>query len=126
MKRTGGTLWRAYLLKESLREVFAGDLDPATVGQLLDRWCFRAQRCRIPEFVKAAGTIRKHRAGIDPAIDRGLSNGRTKASTPRSAAHPTRPRLPQRPTLCSRDARLRTRKTLELPYHTSRHPHSWQ
>jgi transposase len=84
MKRTGGTLWRAYLLKESLREVFAGDLDPATVGQLLDRWCFRAQRCRIPEFVKAAGTIRKHRAGIDPAIDRGLSNGRTKASTPRS------------------------------------------
>ena len=35
---TGGILWRAYLLKESLREVFAGDLDPATVGQLLDRW----------------------------------------------------------------------------------------
>ena len=33
MKRTGGILWRAYLLKESLREVFAGDLDAATVGR---------------------------------------------------------------------------------------------
>ena len=38
MKHTGGILWRAYLLKESLREVFAGDLDPATAGELLDRW----------------------------------------------------------------------------------------
>lgn len=76
MERNGGILWRAYLLKEALREVFAGDLDPDTVGQLLDRWCARAQRCRIPQFVKVARTIRKHRAGIDAAIDRGLSNGR--------------------------------------------------
>ena len=64
MKRAGGMLWRAYLLKESLREIFAGDLDPATAAQLLDRWCSRALRCRIPEFVKAARTIAKHRAGI--------------------------------------------------------------
>ncbi|MCI4673718.1 ISL3 family transposase [Candidatus Mycolicibacterium alkanivorans] len=76
MKRSGGMLWRAYQLKEALREVFAGDLDADTVGELLDRWCARAQRSRIPEFVKAARTIRKHRAGIDAAIDRGLSNGR--------------------------------------------------
>ncbi len=76
MKRGGGILWRAYQLKEALREVFAGDLDVDTVGELLDRWCSRAQRSRIPEFVKAARTIRKHRGGIDAAIDRGLSNGR--------------------------------------------------
>ena len=76
MKRSGGILWRAYQLKEALREVFAGDLDPATVGNLLDRWCSRAQRSRIPEFVKAGRTIRKHRNGIDAAINRGLSNGR--------------------------------------------------
>ncbi|MCI4674067.1 ISL3 family transposase [Candidatus Mycolicibacterium alkanivorans] len=76
MKRSGGMLWRAYQLKEALREVFAGDLDAGTVGELLDRWCARAQRSRIPEFIKAARTIRKHRAGIDAAIDRGLSNGR--------------------------------------------------
>ena len=76
MKRSGGILWRAYQLKEALREVFAGDLDAATVTELLDRWCARAQRSRIPEFIKAGRTIRKHRAGIDAAIDRGLSNGR--------------------------------------------------
>ena len=76
MKRSGGMLWRAYQLKEALREVFAGDLDAGTVGELLDRWCARTQRSRIPEFVRAARTLRKHRAGIDAAIDRGLSNGR--------------------------------------------------
>ncbi|MGH3750841.1 MAG: ISL3 family transposase [Micromonosporaceae bacterium] len=76
IKRSGGVLWRAYQLKESLRAVFAGDLGPADTSVLLDRWCSKAQRSRIPEFVKAARTIRKHRDGIDAAIDRGLSNGR--------------------------------------------------
>ena len=46
---------------------------PDTVGRLLDRWCARS---RIPEFVKAGRTIRKHRDGINAAINRGLSNGR--------------------------------------------------
>lgn len=76
IKRSGGILWRAYQLKESLRAVFAGDLDTDTTNTLLDRWCSKAQRSRIPEFVKAARTIRKHRDGITAAIDRGLSNGR--------------------------------------------------
>ena len=31
---------------------------------------------RIPEFVKAARTIRKHKDGIIAAVDRGMSNGR--------------------------------------------------
>lgn len=56
--------------------MFAGDLDPGTVATPLDRWCSRAQRSRIPESVKAARTIRRHRARIDAAADRGLSNGR--------------------------------------------------
>lgn len=76
LKRSGGALWRAYQLKESLRAVFAGDLDPTDTSVMLDRWCSKAQRSRIPEFVKTARTIRKHRDGIDAAIDRGLSNGR--------------------------------------------------
>jgi transposase len=76
IKRSGGALWRAYQLKESLRAVFAGDLDPPDTSVLVDRWCSKAQRSRIPEFVKTARTIRKHRDGIDAAIDRGLSNGR--------------------------------------------------
>jgi transposase len=127
MKRDGGILWRAYLLKEALREVFAGDLDSATVGKLLERWCSRAQRSRLDEFVKAARTIRKHRAGIDAAIDRGLSNGRHEGLN-------NKVRL-----LIRRAYGFQTAEaalalvllacgpvTLTLPYHTSRHPHSRQ
>jgi transposase len=76
IKKSGGALWRAYQLKESLRAVFAGDLDTETTNDLLDRWCSKAQRSRIPEFVKTARTIRKHRDGITAALDHGLSNGR--------------------------------------------------
>ena len=76
IKKSGGALWRAYQLKEALRSVFAGDLDPTDTNAMLDRWCSKAQRSRIPEFVTASRTIRKHRDGINAAIDRELSNGR--------------------------------------------------
>lgn len=127
MKRSGGILWRAYQLKEALREVFADDLDPATVGHLLDRWCSRAQRCRIAEFVKAARTIRKHRAGIDAAISRQLSNGR-----PEGLNNKVRLIIRRAYGFHSPEAALALVHlacgpvTLELPYHTSRHPHSRQ
>jgi transposase len=67
-----GPLYRAYLLKEQLREVFAvrGQAGVA----LLDRWLAWAARCRIPAFVELARRIRKHRAGIDAALTHGLSN----------------------------------------------------
>ncbi len=39
IKRKGGELWRAYALKEALREVFAGDLNEAEVKELLERFC---------------------------------------------------------------------------------------
>ncbi|MCI4675843.1 ISL3 family transposase [Candidatus Mycolicibacterium alkanivorans] len=127
MKRSGGMLWRAYQLKEALREVFAGDLDAGTVGELLDRWCARAQRSRIPEFIKAARTIRKHRAGIDAAIDRGLSNGRHEGLN-------TKVRLLIRRAYGFHSAQAALALillacgpvTLELPYHTQGHPHSRQ
>ncbi|MGH9293357.1 MAG: hypothetical protein ACRDZ6_11400 [Acidimicrobiales bacterium] len=32
-------MWRGYLLKEALREIFAGDIDEPAAGELLDRWC---------------------------------------------------------------------------------------
>jgi transposase len=76
LKKDGGALWRAYAMKESLRAVFAGDLNPEEVLELLQRWCSRAQRSRIPEFVKTATTIRKHTDGIAAAVNRGLANGR--------------------------------------------------
>ncbi|WP_199921651.1 ISL3 family transposase [Intrasporangium calvum] len=76
LRRNGGALWRAYQLKEALRAIFVGDLTPTQVMDLLARWCSRAQRSRIPDFVKTAATIRKHTDGIAAAIDRKLSNGR--------------------------------------------------
>ncbi len=44
--------------------------------ELLGRWCSRAERSRIPEFFKAARTIRSHQAGITAAVDRDQANGR--------------------------------------------------
>lgn len=76
LKREGGALVRAYELKESLRAVFAGDLDTATVTVMLGKWCAWAQRCRIPQFTKVGTTIKKHLDGIRAAVDRGLANGR--------------------------------------------------
>lgn len=127
MKRSGGILWRAYQLKEALREVFAGDLDAATVGHLLDRWCSRAQRSRIPELVKAARTIRKHRAGIDAAISRQLSNGRHEGLNNKVRLIIRRAYGFHTPEAALALVHLACGPvTLELPYHTSRHPHSRQ
>ena len=66
-------LYRAYLLKEQLREVFA--LKGEQGKQLLDRWLSWARRCRIPAFVHLAQRIAKHREAIDAALEHRLSNG---------------------------------------------------
>jgi len=66
-------LFRAYLLKEQLREVFA--LKGAEGKQLLDSWLGWARRCRIPSFVELGRRISKHRQAIDAALDHRLSNG---------------------------------------------------
>ena len=78
LKRRGGDVWRAYTLKEAFRAVFAGDLDPDAVAELIDRWISRASRSRLPAFVKAAKTIRKHRDGLIAAIRLGINNGRAE------------------------------------------------
>jgi transposase len=78
LKRRGGDVWRAYTLKEAFRAIFAGDLDPDAVAELIDRWISRASRCRLPAFVKAAKTIRKHRDGLIAAIRLGINNGRAE------------------------------------------------
>jgi len=66
-------LFRAYLLKEQPREVFA--LKGAEGKQLLDSWLGWARRCRIPSFVELGRRISKHREAIDAALDHRLSNG---------------------------------------------------
>ncbi len=78
-RRRGGALWRAYTLKEALREIFAGDLDQQEAAELLDRFCSKAQRSLLAPFAKLARTLRRHREGILAAIRLGLSNARHEA-----------------------------------------------
>lgn len=78
LKRRGGAVWRAYGLKEAFRAIFSGDLTPDEAGQLIDRWVSRASRSRLPAFVKAAKTIRKHRDGILAALRLGINNARAE------------------------------------------------
>jgi transposase len=56
-------------LKEAFRAIFAGDLDTDQVTTLVDRWISKASRFRLPAFVKAAKTIRRHRDGSSPRSD---------------------------------------------------------
>jgi transposase len=70
-------LFRAYLLKEQLRQIYRLPADAATL--LLDGWLKWARRCRLRPFVKLARTITEQRAGIVAAIQHGLSNARVEA-----------------------------------------------
>jgi len=75
---TNTTLYRAYLLKEQLREVFRVK---GTHGrQLLAGWLSWASHSRIPEFVALARTIRRYRNLICNTLDHGLSNARSEAT----------------------------------------------
>jgi len=69
-------LFRAYLLKEQLRQIYRVDPDEA-IG-VLDAWLKWAWRCRLQPFVKLARTIRDQRAGIEAAFRNGLSNARVE------------------------------------------------
>ncbi len=69
---TDPRLYRAYLLKEGLRLIFAMPHDAA--AEALDRWISWARRCRIPSFVKLQTSIVKHRTRILAAIEHQLSN----------------------------------------------------
>lgn len=79
IRARGGAVWRGYALKEAFRAIFAGDLDPETVEQMIDRWCAKASRSRLAPFITAAKTIRKFREGIMAAINLGINNARPEA-----------------------------------------------
>ena len=93
-------LYRAYLLKEQLREVFA--LKGEQGKQLLDRWLSWARRCRIPAFVHLAQRIAKHREAIDAALDHRLYDGPVESTNTKtwlltrgpSASRAPKPRSP--------------------------------
>jgi transposase len=77
VQKTNARLYRAYLLKEQLRQIYR--LAPGAAIALLDEWIAWARRCRLAPFVKLAETITKQRAGIVAAIQHGLSNARVEA-----------------------------------------------
>ena len=70
-------LYRAYLLKEQLRLVFAHRGDAAIA--MLDAWLSWARRSQISAFVELYHRIKKHRQGIIAAVTHGLSNGLTES-----------------------------------------------
>lgn len=75
---TNATLYRAYLLKEQLREVFR--VKGARGRQLLAGWLSWASHSRIPEFVALARSIRRYRDLIWNTLDHGLSNALSEAT----------------------------------------------
>lgn len=75
---TNATLYRAYLLKEQLREVFR--VKGQHGRQLLAGWLSWASHSRITEFVALARSIRRYRDLIYNTLDHGLSNARSEAT----------------------------------------------
>ena len=75
--RINKPLYRAYLLKEQLREVFRLPFRAAVA--LLDHWLAWARRSRLPPFVRLARSIRDHHATIATTLRFGLSNARVEA-----------------------------------------------
>ena len=77
VQKTNQRLYRAYLLKEQLRQIYR--LPAAAATRLLEAWLTWARRCRLAPFVKLARTITDQRVGILAAIQHGLSNARVEA-----------------------------------------------
>src|SRR5262249_52813207 len=77
IEKLNAPLYRAYLLKEQLRQVFKAEGMPAT--QLLTRWLAWASRSKLTSFVELARSIRRHFTDICHALLTGLSNARVEA-----------------------------------------------
>jgi len=78
IQATNKPLYRAYLLKEQLREVIAVKGEAGRL--LLAGWLRWAGRSRLAPFVKLARTIRSHLPEIHNTLHCGLSNGRIEAN----------------------------------------------
>ena len=76
--RADRRLYRGYLLKEGLRDVYRAG-DAAEARARLDSWLSRACRCRIPEFVELSRKVRRRRDAIVRAVELGISNARIES-----------------------------------------------
>lgn len=75
MQRTRSALFRAWEIKEALRDLYR-IVKPKDASAYLDAWFARASRCRIKPIVDLVRRMRKHRDGILAAVELGLSNSR--------------------------------------------------
>jgi transposase len=74
-RRSRHRLWRAWDLKERLRDLYR-IIDPAHAASYLKRWITSALLSRIPSFRILARQIRDNFKGIVAAVELGLSNSR--------------------------------------------------
>jgi transposase len=77
IQTTNKPLYRAYLLKEQLRMVFAPG--GAERVHLLDAWLAWASRSKLKPFVRLARTIRTRRQDIANALTHRLTNARVES-----------------------------------------------
>ena len=82
IQKTNARLYRAYLLKEQLRQIYRLPADAAV--KLLDEWIAWARRCRLASFVKLARTITTQRAGSSQRSSTACLTPVSRRSTPRS------------------------------------------
>jgi transposase len=75
LRRRRYRLWRAWELKEQLRDLYR-DVTPAHAAAHLKAWCTSALRSRIPAFKNLVRRLRKHFDAIIAAVQLGLSNSR--------------------------------------------------
>jgi transposase len=70
-------IYRAYLLKEQLRQIYHADTIEEALA-LLDSWLKWARRCRLEPFVKLARRITEQRSRVEAALHHSLSNARVE------------------------------------------------
>jgi transposase len=75
LRRERHMLWRAWVLKEELRELYTLG-DTTLASSYLRVWLDRASRSRIPHMVNFARRLRRNIDGIVAAVELGLSNSR--------------------------------------------------
>jgi len=74
IQKHNAPLYRAYLLKEALADIFR-EPSKETAEDELDRWLAWASRSKLKPFVKAARTVRKYKDGILAYVETKLTNG---------------------------------------------------
>ena len=73
LEKANRRTFRAWQLKEELRDIFALPLIQARAA--LDAWLAYASRSKLAPFVKLARTIRRYRPSIEATIEWRLTNG---------------------------------------------------